>query len=132
MSDISKINPNGTEYNLKDAAARQMISNLDNAVNELESGLIDVNSNIANLVRRDNVTNTTQSNGALQVINSSDYLPIGFVVTDKPNDVTEVGGYFLLGGDGAYYLMCKSADGTPIANKQLSLQVAFVSKVTIS
>lgn len=53
MSDISKINPNGTEYNLKDATARTNIGNLSNldttektdlvsAVNELKSGLTNL------------------------------------------------------------------------------------------
>lgn len=67
MSDISKINSNGTEYNLKDATARTNIGNLSNlettektdlvsAVNELKSGL-------TNLVKSAEFTVTTDATG---------------------------------------------------------------------
>ena len=58
MSDISKINPNGTEYNLKDTTARTNIGNLSNlnttdksslvnATNEIKSDLTNLNNDQA-------------------------------------------------------------------------------------
>lgn len=83
MSDISKINPNGTEYNLKDATARTNIGNLSNlettektnlvgAINEVKSGLIDVNSNLSSKcpfkVNADNTNPIVMSNVAACVL----------------------------------------------------------------
>lgn len=83
---------------------------------------------IKSMIVTRSLTKTTQNNGAWQTEASkaNGYMPIGFKVITTPSDVTEVGGWFVLGSDNNYYLMAKTSTGAAISSKSLTLGITYV------
>lgn len=100
-----------------------MLQFLITQIYKLKKDVSSVNSKITTNEKN----GSTQANGAFQTSASTanGMIPIGFHVKEKPSGTSEVGGYFLLGGDGMYYLMAKDVNGNAIANTTLKIKFAY-------
>lgn len=123
-SIISAINPVAQGVSYDNAGTGMVANNVQSAITELKTGLVNTNSSLTNLVKTTSGSFTTNNDGviALGIPNTA------LLVTCK---ITASGNYYLCipyYESGVWYAKVMSSAGslTPIANRELTISISYI------